>query len=231
MFLVKISFNVSFLLSVLVLHSNGQENVCSKVTFKEVICGRVTVASEGFCKKVWYSSVVTKVPKLHTSLQKWKFAKKQLLRTLPTETDTANFIRKVKNIIFSEVNPTPFYKSNEIAAFSVNVLKEILNLNPIVVYDPNFRLVVSGNGLLGGLTPLAHRYGGHQFGVWADQLGDGRAHLLGEYVNSKGERWELQLKGSGKTPYSRRGDGRAVIRSSVREFLCSEAMFYLGKAQ
>ena len=72
------------------------------------------------------------------------------------------------------------------------------------------------------------RYGGHQFGSWAAQLGDGRAHLLGEYVNTKGERWELQLKGSGKTPYSRRGDGRAVLRSSLREFLCSEAMFSLG---
>ena len=62
----------------------------------------------------------------------------------------------------------------------------------------------------------------------ADQLGDGRAHLLGEFVNAGGERWELQLKGSGRTPYSRQGDGRAVLRSSLREFLCSEAMFYLG---
>ncbi|XP_053398537.1 protein adenylyltransferase SelO-like isoform X2 [Mercenaria mercenaria] len=72
------------------------------------------------------------------------------------------------------------------------------------------------------------RYGGHQFGYWADQLGDGRAVMLGEYVNHLGERWELQLKGSGLTPYSRRGDGKAVIRSSVREFLCSEAMHALG---
>ena len=72
------------------------------------------------------------------------------------------------------------------------------------------------------------RYGGHQFGSWASQLGDGRAHLLGAYVNKEGERWELQLKGSGRTPYSRHGDGRAVLRSSLREFLCSEAMYYLG---
>ncbi len=62
----------------------------------------------------------------------------------------------------------------------------------------------------------------------AEQLGDGRAHLLGEYINSRGQRWELQLKGSGRTPFSRFGDGRAVLRSSVREFLCSEAMYYLG---
>ncbi|MEQ2270381.1 hypothetical protein XENORESO_012890, partial [Xenotaenia resolanae] len=65
------------------------------------------------------------------------------------------------------------------------------------------------------------------FGYWAGQLGDGRAHLLGQYLNRNGETWELQLKGSGKTPYSRFGDGRAVIRSSVREFLCSEAMHFL----
>ena len=75
---------------------------------------------------------------------------------------------------------------------------------------------------------FAFRYGGHQFGSWASQLGDGRAHLLGEYKTADGKRWELQLKGSGKTPYSRRGDGRAVLRSSLREFLCSEAMFSLG---
>lgn len=73
------------------------------------------------------------------------------------------------------------------------------------------------------------RYGGHQFGYWSGQLGDGRAVMLGEFVNHLGERWELQLKGSGLTPYSRQGDGKAVIRSSVREFLCSESMHALGK--
>lgn len=74
----------------------------------------------------------------------------------------------------------------------------------------------------------AQCYGGHQFGVWAGQLGDGRAITLGEVINLKGERWELQLKGAGKTPYSRTADGLAVLRSSVREFLCSETMYYLG---
>jgi len=87
---------------------------------------------------------------------------------------------------------------------------------------------VAGSRVLPGSVPMAHRYGGHQFGYWANQLGDGRAILLGEYLNNKGERWELQLKGSGPTPYSRFADGRAVLRSSVREFLCSEAMHYLG---
>lgn len=76
--------------------------------------------------------------------------------------------------------------------------------------------------------PYAQCYGGHQFGMWAGQLGDGRAITLGELVNSKSERWELQLKGAGKTPYSRFADGLAVLRSSIREFLCSEAMHSLG---
>uniref|UniRef100_A0A6T8K5B8 Selenoprotein O n=1 Tax=Hemiselmis andersenii TaxID=464988 RepID=A0A6T8K5B8_HEMAN len=75
---------------------------------------------------------------------------------------------------------------------------------------------------------MAMCYGGHQFGNWAGQLGDGRAMSLGEVINSKGERWELQLKGAGPTPYSRTADGRAVLRSSVREYLCSEAMYHLG---
>lgn len=76
--------------------------------------------------------------------------------------------------------------------------------------------------------PYAQNYGGHQFGMWAGQLGDGRAITLGEVLNSKSERWELQLKGAGKTPYSRFADGLAVLRSSIREFLCSEAMHSLG---
>lgn len=77
-------------------------------------------------------------------------------------------------------------------------------------------------------SPYAQCYGGHQFGMWAGQLGDGRAITLGEILNSRSERWELQLKGAGKTPYSRFADGLAVLRSSIREFLCSEAMHSLG---
>ena len=78
------------------------------------------------------------------------------------------------------------------------------------------------------MQPYAANYGGHQFGHWAGQLGDGRAITLGETINAAGERWELQLKGAGPTPYSRSADGRAVLRSSIREFLCSEAMHHLG---
>lgn len=86
----------------------------------------------------------------------------------------------------------------------------------------------SGHNHLAGSDPLASVYSGHQFGHWAGQLGDGRALLLGEIQLSDGSAWELQLKGSGLTPYSRMGDGRAVLRSSIREFLASEAMHALG---
>ncbi|KAI7755918.1 hypothetical protein M8C21_015539, partial [Ambrosia artemisiifolia] len=74
----------------------------------------------------------------------------------------------------------------------------------------------------------ARSYGGHLLGKWAGQLGDGRAITLGEFVNSKSQRWELQLKGAGKTPYGRFADGLAVLHSSIREFLCSEAIYNLG---
>ncbi len=89
-------------------------------------------------------------------------------------------------------------------------------------------LTLSGQRLAGGATPLASVYSGHQFGVWAGQLGDGRALLLGELQTPAGQRLEVQLKGCGMTPYSRGADGRAVLRSSIREFLCSEAMHALG---
>ena len=85
----------------------------------------------------------------------------------------------------------------------------------------------AGNALLGGSDPLATVYSGHQFGQWAGQLGDGRAIWLGEAMSLLGPQ-EIQLKGAGPTPYSRRGDGRAVLRSSIREYLCSEAMHGLG---
>ena len=105
---------------------------------------------------------------------------------------------------------------------------ELLNLSAESVHSSDFLSAFSGNQLLPGMFAYAACYGGHQFGNWAGQLGDGRAIALGEVLNLQGERWELQLKGAGATPYSRRADGRAVLRSSLREFLCSEAMHHLG---
>ncbi len=95
---------------------------------------------------------------------------------------------------------------------------------------PSLLALLSGNELPAGSDPLAAVYAGHQFGQLVPRLGDGRAILLGEVVNRKGERWDLQLKGAGQTRYSRFGDGRAVLRSTIREYLCSEAMHGLGIA-
>ncbi|ARP87118.1 protein adenylyltransferase SelO [Bordetella genomosp. 9] len=103
----------------------------------------------------------------------------------------------------------------------------LIGLAPEVLYTPAFLEVFSGRAPLPGGDTLAAVYSGHQFGIWAGQLGDGRAHLLGEVDGPSGA-WELQLKGAGMTPYSRMGDGRAVLRSSVREYLASEAMHGLG---
>ena len=104
----------------------------------------------------------------------------------------------------------------------------LLDLDPRVFKDPRFVEVAAGHRPLEGFQPLAMVYSGHQFGVWAGQLGDGRALLIGQVRNTAGALWDIQLKGAGKTPYSRFGDGRAVMRSTIREYLCSEAMAALG---
>ncbi len=104
----------------------------------------------------------------------------------------------------------------------------LIDLDPAFFADPRFAAAMAGHLPLAGFESLAQVYSGHQFGVWAGQLGDGRALLIGQARNRKGELWDIQLKGGGRTPYSRFGDGRAVLRSSIREYLCSEAMAGLG---
>ncbi|KAJ8279246.1 hypothetical protein COCON_G00063120 [Conger conger] len=153
---------------------------------------------------------------------------RKLIDAFPLDEVRDNFVRTVNHCVFSVTQPTPLKGPLKVAAVSKDALEEILDLNSSVSQIDDFAHYFSGGKLWPESVPLAHRYGGHQFGFWSGQLGDGRAHLLGEYTNKNGEKWELQLKGSGKTPYSRSGDGRAVIRSSVREFLCSEAMHYLS---
>ncbi|HEY4075388.1 MAG TPA: YdiU family protein [Rhizomicrobium sp.] len=106
----------------------------------------------------------------------------------------------------------------------------LIGLDPASFSDPAFTQVFSGHAPLDGFSPLAMVYSGHQFGVWAGQLGDGRALLIGQARNQSGELWDIQLKGAGETPYSRHADGRAVMRSTIREYLCSEAMAALGIA-
>ncbi|MFV9503788.1 MAG: protein adenylyltransferase SelO [Oscillochloridaceae bacterium umkhey_bin13] len=134
--------------------------------------------------------------------------------------------RQVFEACWSPVTPTPV-AAPRLLAFWPEVAA-LLGLDPAETTHPHFAEVFGGNRLLAGMQPYAACYGGHQFGHWAGQLGDGRAISMGEVVTPAGQRWELQLKGAGPTPYARRADGRAVLRSSLREFLCSEAMHHLG---
>ena len=105
---------------------------------------------------------------------------------------------------------------------------QLLGLNPATDFNDASLAVLAGQRPPAAHPALATAYSGHQFGVWAGQLGDGRALLLGERQGRDGQRYEVQIKGGGLTPFSRMGDGRAVLRSSIREFLCSEAMAGLG---
>ncbi|XP_022874510.1 uncharacterized protein LOC111393282 [Olea europaea var. sylvestris] len=149
------------------------------------------------------------------------------VRELPGDPRTDLIPRQVLHACYSKVSPSVEVENPQLVAWSDSVA-ELLDLNHKEFTRPDFPLIFSGASPLVGGMPYAQCYGGHQFGMWAGQLGDGRAITLGEVLNSKLERWELQLKGSGKTPYSRFADGLAVLRSSIREFLCSEAMHYLG---
>ena len=148
------------------------------------------------------------------------------LRSLPIDPSMENRTRQVHGACYSRVSPTPVRGPRTLAVAAE--VADLLELPDDFVKSQEFAEVFAGNRLLPGMDAVSACYGGHQFGNWAGQLGDGRAITLGELVNSRGEHWELQLKGAGPTPYSRRADGRAVMRSSVREFLCSEAMHHLG---
>ncbi len=148
------------------------------------------------------------------------------VRELPGDPETGAHRRQVRAALYSRTHPTPV-PAPRLVAYSPEVAT-FLGFSPEDLADPSFAQVFGGNALLEGMEPYAANYGGHQFGNWAGQLGDGRAITLGEILDARGERWELQLKGAGPTPYSRGADGRAVLRSSIREFLCSEAMHHLG---
>ena len=147
-------------------------------------------------------------------------------RLLPADPVTENSRRQVFNACYSRVAPVrPI--APQLVAYSPETAA-LIDLDAAACTSPLFTRVFSGDLVLPGMDPHAACYGGHQFGNWAGQLGDGRAINLGEAVNRRGEHWTLQLKGAGPTPYSRRADGLAVMRSSLREFLCSEAMHHLG---
>jgi uncharacterized protein YdiU (UPF0061 family) len=143
---------------------------------------------------------------------------------LPADPRQDNRIRQVTGACYSRVAPTAVARPELLVL--VPEVAALLDLGPEPT--PELVEVLAGNRVLPGMAPYAACYGGHQFGTWAGQLGDGRAITLAEVEDRAGETWEIQLKGAGPTPYSRRADGRAVLRSSLRELVCSEAMHHLG---
>ncbi|MEZ5279897.1 MAG: YdiU family protein [Acidimicrobiales bacterium] len=145
---------------------------------------------------------------------------------LPGDPNPDNLRRQVHSAAYSLVRPAQVSEP-KLVAHSPEVAA-MLDLSPAAVADPAFTQAMSGNVVLEGSEPFAMAYAGHQFGNWAGQLGDGRAIALGQVATRRAGRQMLQLKGAGPTPFSRTADGLAVLRSSIREFLCSEAMHHLG---
>lgn len=147
------------------------------------------------------------------------------MRTLETLNFDNSYARLPEHF-YHRVDPRPL-KSAHLISFNTEVAS-LLDLDPCQVNPSALTRYFGGHEPLPGAEPLAMKYTGHQFGVYNPDLGDGRGLLLGEVVNDAGERWDLHLKGSGKTAFSRFGDGRAVLRSSIREYLAGEAMHGLG---
>lgn len=150
--------------------------------------------------------------------------KREFVEHFPGDTSGDLTPRQTPGVLYSKAIPTPV-QNPELLAWSDDLAKELGIEKPT---DKNDVAILGGNAVAPSMYPYAACYAGHQFGHWAGQLGDGRAITLGELTAPDGKSWELQLKGAGPTPYSRRADGRAVLRSSVREYLMSEAMHYLG---
>jgi uncharacterized protein YdiU (UPF0061 family) len=148
------------------------------------------------------------------------------LRTLE-ELAFDNTYARLPEVFYAKLNPTAFSEPPHLVSFNP-AAAALIDLHPDEAKRPEFAGLFGGSLLVPGMEPLAMLYSGHQFGVYVPQLGDGRAILLGEVKNERQERWDLHLKGAGMTPFSRDGDGRSVLRSAIREYLCSEAMHGLG---
>ena len=146
--------------------------------------------------------------------------------TLETLTFDNSYAR-LPEAFYAKVNPTPFSTPPFLISANPSAAA-LIDLDFHETTRSEFAGVFGGSLLVPGMEPLAMLYSGHQFGVYVPQLGDGRAILLGEVKNERGERWDLHLKGAGMTPFSRDGDGRSVLRSAIREYLCCEAMHGLG---
>jgi uncharacterized protein YdiU (UPF0061 family) len=149
-----------------------------------------------------------------------------VIASTPIEFAFANTYARLPERFYSRVNPTPVAAPQLIRVNAHLALQ--LNLDPEFLASPEGVEILAGNRIATGSEPLAEAYAGHQFGHFVPQLGDGRANLLGEVLSRDGARYDIHLKGSGPTPFSRRGDGRAALGPVLREYLVSEAMFALG---
>lgn len=147
------------------------------------------------------------------------------MKTL-TQLTFDNRFARLGDTFSTEVSPQPLSEPRVVVVSAAAMA--LLDLDPAEAEQPLFAELFSGHKIWSTAEPRAMVYSGHQFGSYNPQLGDGRGLLLGEVVNEAGEYWDLHLKGAGKTPYSRMGDGRAVLRSSIREFLASEHLHALG---
>lgn len=145
------------------------------------------------------------------------------VENFPGDNSLEQYSRETPDVFYCLAHPTPV-SAPKIVTWSEDLGAELGIKKP---ENEEEVAVFGGNKLNSSMRPYSARYGGHQFGHWAQQLGDGRAITLGEIDKNNNQVFEIQLKGAGPTAYSRRGDGRAVLRSSLREFLMSEAMFYL----
>ncbi|MCZ6488614.1 MAG: YdiU family protein, partial [Gammaproteobacteria bacterium] len=146
--------------------------------------------------------------------------------SFPQNLKTNTRYSSLPDSFYRRVKPQPL-NNPYLLSFSPQVA-ELLDIDPEYIASSECTDIFTGNQLANGSDPIAMIYSGHQFGQYVPQLGDGRALMLGEIEGRDGNTWEIQLKGSGLTPFSRMGDGRAVMRSTIREFLCSEAMAGLG---
>ncbi len=138
----------------------------------------------------------------------------------------SNSYAKLPEGFYQKIKPEPV-KNPKLIHFNKNLSQE-LNIDPKIINEKNCKLIFSGNIIPKGSKPIAMAYAGHQFGNFVPQLGDGRAVLLGELIAKNGKRYDLQLKGSGRTAFSRNGDGRSPLGPVIREYLISESLHYLG---
>ncbi|WP_252177814.1 protein adenylyltransferase SelO [Endozoicomonas sp. 4G] len=148
------------------------------------------------------------------------------MKTSPDQLNFNNRFGRLPDVFYTRLQPIPL-DHPKLVAVSQNAA-DLLDLELGDSCKQQLTQIAGGSRVPESADPLAMVYSGHQFGSYNPQLGDGRGLLLGEVTNDKGESWDLHLKGAGMTPYSRFGDGRAVLRSCIREYLASEALFHLG---